>query len=530
MPRVSFIHQRVSRHCKLFFLVFSASNRATGCRSAGRAKRVPNDRRKVHNPYLSKAICHTNSWTFRYRSAEGEQTGKPGAGNSARLLRHQTNQQSFGQTACYAGNALDFSQVPPREALQGANLRKLLRTVEALAGLGPELTADRDFHQTAHTMVYAVMEAAGAREAVLFSYGDRPSLLTSIEGQGFALLPEPALLPLLPRHVQTLTAATGPVLLNSTTYDLFLSSNGNVAPELFKCICPLKVRGKLVGVIALGRRPGNAPYEEDALDALQLLSSYIALAIHNHTLSQTLAQRVSENLRLLTSLHGFYDNALEAFATAIDVKHVHIHGHSLRVGRYSQAIGEALGLDPNDVASLRSAAYLHDIGKVAVDKRLFEKPSSLDPQELREMKDHTVVGHQIVSQVQFPWPQIAEIVRWHHERSDGSGYPDGMHGDDTPLAVRIVALADSFDAMISERPYRERMSIGSALQELVHMTPQKYDANAMQALLIQIRRDAVGSNRVPLIEPDLMTLSASNVDELAASLHHKLNRDRSYLT
>jgi putative nucleotidyltransferase with HDIG domain len=182
------------------------------------------------------------------------------------------------------------------------------------------------------------------------------------------------------------------------------------------------------------------------------------------------------------------------------------------------------------VASLRSAAYLHDIGKVAVDKRLFEKPSSLDPQELREMKDHTVVGHQIVSHVQFPWPQIPEIVRWHHERGDGSGYPDGLRSDETPLAVRIVALADTFDAMTSERPYRERMPLGSTLQELIRMTPQKYDPNAMQALLIQIRRDSVGSNRVPVLTPDLMTLSAANVDELAASLHHRLTHDRHLLT
>ena len=131
--------------------------------------------------------------------------------------------------------------------LQGTNLKKLLRTVEALADLGPELTADRDFRQTARTMLTAVMEAAGAREAVLFSFGERPSLLTSVDAQGFALLPEPSLIPLLPRHVHTLTAAAGPVLLNSSTYDVFLSSNGNVAPELFKCICPLKVRGKLVG-------------------------------------------------------------------------------------------------------------------------------------------------------------------------------------------------------------------------------------------------------------------------------------------
>jgi putative nucleotidyltransferase with HDIG domain len=414
--------------------------------------------------------------------------------------------------------------------LQGTNLKKLLRTVEALADLGPQLTAEHDFRQTARSLLNAIMEAAGAREGALFSFGERPSILSSLDAEGFALLPDPAIIPLLPRQVHALGAAVGPVLLNSTTIDVFLSSNGNVAPELFKCVCPLKVRGKLVGAIILGRRPGDALYEEDALDALQLIGNYAALAIQNHTLTQTLAQRVSENLRLLASLHGFYDNALEAFATAIDVKHVNIHGHSLRVGRYAQAIGEAMGLDPNSVASLRSAGYLHDIGKVAVDKRLFAKPTSLDLEESRAMRDHTIVGHEIVSHVQFPWPQIPEIVRWHHERADGSGYPDGLHEDEMPQPVRIIALADTFDAMTTERPYRERLSVGSALHELIRMSPQKYDPQALQALLIQVRRDAVGSNRFPILEPDNLNLSPADVDQLAATLQHRINQAKVYLT
>lgn len=205
---------------------------------------------------------------------------------------------------------------------------------------------------------------------------------------------------------------------------------------------PFESWGKLVGLVALGRRDGDALFDDEELGALDLLCHYVAIAIQNHVLSQTLAQRVSENLRLLASLHGFYDTALEAFATAIDVKHVNIHGHSLRVGRYASAIGEAMDMEPNDVAALRSAGYLHDIGKVAVDKRLFGKASSLDPEEFREMADHTIVGHQIVSGVEFPWPRIPEIVRSHHERGDGSGYPDGLVMEDVAMPVRIIGLAD----------------------------------------------------------------------------------------
>ncbi len=414
--------------------------------------------------------------------------------------------------------------------MPGTNLKKLFKTVEALADLGPQLTADRDFRLTARTILTSVMEAVGAVEAVLFSFGERPSMLTALDSQGFALLPEPALIPLLPRHIQTLTSSSGPVLLDSSNVDMFFSSNGNVAPELFKCICALKVRGKLAGAIALGRCAGDAVYNEDALDSLAMISNYAALAIQNYTLSQTLAQRVSENLRLLASLHGFYDNTLEAFTNAIDVKHVSIHGHSIRVGRYAQAIGEALGMEPANVAALRSAGYLHDIGKVAVDQRLFGKPSSLNEEESRVMRDHTVVGHQIVSHVQFPWPQIPEVVRWHHERADGSGYPDGLHSDEIPLPARIIGLADSFDAMISPRPYRESMPVASALQELIRQAPEKYDPQALQALLIQVRRDAVGSNRVPVLEPNTVHLSPVDIDQLASTLQRRITHDKMYLT
>lgn len=415
--------------------------------------------------------------------------------------------------------------------MQKNNFRRLLRTVEALSDLGPEMTAEREFPDTARTMLAALRETASAREGALFVYSDKPALLTSVAAEGFALVPEPAIIPLLPKHVHALTAAHGPIVLDASMYDAYLSSNGNVAPELFKCLAPLRVGGKLVGVVALGRRDGDTAYEEDELEALNLLSHYVALAVHNHALSQSLAQRVSENLRLLASLHGFYDNALEAFATAIDVKHVNIHGHSLRVGRYAAAIGEAMGMDAGEAAALRSAGYLHDIGKVVVDKHIFGKPGALDPNEFREMADHTVVGHQIVSGVQFPWPRIPEIVRWHHERGDGSGYPDGLLMQDVSMPVRIVGLADTFDAMTSERPYREPLSVGESLSEIVRLTPLKYDPDAVQGLLLQLRRDAVGSNRNPFLENRAgLNIAPADIDHLAAGLQHKMNRGRMYLT
>jgi len=381
------------------------------------------------------------------------------------------------------------------------------------------MTAERDFPNIAQDTLIAVLEAAGAREGGLFIFNGKPALMTSVAARGFALLPEPSVIPLLPKHIHALTTARTPQLLTSHNFQTYLSSNGNVAPELFKCVAPLTVGGKLVGMVVLGRHEGESNYSEDELDALALLGTYVALAIHNHSLQQTLAQRVSENLRLLGSMHGFYDNALEAFAAAIDVKHVNIRGHSLRVGRYSAGIAEAQGMEPSEVAAVRSAGYLHDIGKVAVDKYLFGKPTALNPEEFREMADHTTVGHRIVSGVQFPWPRVPEVVRWHHERADGSGYPDALRSEDLPMPVRVVGLADTFDAMTSERPYRNPMSVGETLSEIVRLTPDKFDATAVQGLLIQVRRDAVGSNRISFLEERIAcNRAASEMDKLAATL------------
>lgn len=420
------------------------------------------------------------------------------------------------------------------------NFRRLLSTIEALSELGPALTAERDFSETAQLMLGSLMGAVGVQQGVLFRYTERPSMLSSEAEMGFPGVPHPSVLPLLPKHVHALTRLREPVLLKGNWQD-YLTSNGNFPPDLLRCLVPLSVMGKLVGIIGLGWHEEAASYTTEDLEGISLLSHYVALGLHNHALNETLSQRIGENLRLMATVHSFYDTTLEAFAAAIDVKHVNIHGHSLRVGRYSSGIGEALGWNKNDVAGLRAAGYLHDVGKVAVDKALFGKNSALSPDEFREMADHTVVGHQIVQGIQFPWPHVQDVVRWHHERADGSGYPDRLHADEIGDTVRIMAVADTFDAMTSERPYRNELSVGEALTELVKMTPGKYDPNAVQALILQVRRDAVASvsspkpasanapERVRFLDERLSVISPTDVDVIASTLLHKINHGRVYL-
>jgi len=193
---------------------------------------------------------------------------------------------------------------------------------------------------------------------------------------------------------------------------------------------------------------------------------------------------------------------------------------------------------------LRAAGFLHDIGKVTVDKHIFSKASSLAPGELLEMIDHTVAGHQIVSTVQFPWNGIPEVVRSHHERIDGSGYPDKLRGSEVSLPVKIVAVADTFDAMLSECPYRKKMSLGECAAQLSRLAPSKLDADVVHALLIQLRRDAShlstvprpwagdeGKSRKHFLDPEVpCNISPIDIDNLVSEMNRRLNRGRAFTT
>src|SRR5262249_6988577 len=124
-----------------------------------------------------------------------------------------------------------------------------------------------------------------------------------------------------------------------------------------------------------------------------------------------------------------------------------------------------------------------------------------------------------------------ESVRWHHERADGTGYPDNLAFNEMPKSARIIAVADTFDAMTSPRPYRESMSVGSTLSEMVRLSPQKFDPHVVQALLVQVRRDAVGSNRTPFLEERTgRHIAPADIDQLASNLQHRISQGRHYLT
>ncbi|MDP2760030.1 MAG: HD-GYP domain-containing protein [Sideroxyarcus sp.] len=185
-----------------------------------------------------------------------------------------------------------------------------------------------------------------------------------------------------------------------------------------------------------------------------------------------------------------YESVLLAYDNALGLKDAYTGGHGRRVASYAHAIAGALGLPHEQVNSVREAASLHDIGKIGIPDAILTKPGKLTAEEFDIIKQHPALGAGIVESIPL-LARHAPAVRHHHERFDGSGYPDGLRGSDIPLAARIIAVADAFDAMSSNRSYRSGVSADRALNEITKDAGSHFDPRVVAAINRNPARDAL---------------------------------------
>jgi ribonuclease P protein subunit RPR2 len=199
--------------------------------------------------------------------------------------------------------------------------------------------------------------------------------------------------------------------------------------------------------------------------------------------------RYAEDVRrLYHQLQRAICQSLLGLANALEAKDPYTRGHSERVGAWGGQLAAALGLPPAERDTLIQAGLLHDIGKIGVPEAVLRKRAPLDQDEWALMRNHPVIGAQIVAPFEF-FAGGAVVIRHHHERWDGSGYPDGLAGAAIPLGARIVAVADVFDALTSDRPYRPALSRDAALAYLAAEAGRTLDADVVAALLGRVRLD-----------------------------------------
>ena len=223
---------------------------------------------------------------------------------------------------------------------------------------------------------------------------------------------------------------------------------------------PVVLEGKKMA-ISIERMTRNA-FKESDLDFLRIFSKLVALSIMKTD--------------LYLELKRTYFQTVEALVYAVELKDPYTRGHSRRVADYSIRIGEELGFSKKELEDLELAALLHDIGKIGVKGAILNKPTKLSAKEFEEVKKHPVLGEQLVSKVER-LRRVAKIIRHHHERYGGGGYPDGLKGEEIPLESRIIAITDAYDAMTSDRPYRKALSKEEALRIIEENEDLQWDPN-----------------------------------------------------
>jgi len=195
-----------------------------------------------------------------------------------------------------------------------------------------------------------------------------------------------------------------------------------------------------------------------------------------------------QEAKLCEDIHRTYFNTIRSLVLAMEARDPYTRGHADRVTRYSISIARELGLTEQDIEILRYAGEVHDVGKIAISDLVLNKPGKLTPSERASIEVHPVRGAEMLEPLQFLRPAIP-LVRHHHERYDGRGYPDGLAKDGIPVMARIMACADAFDAMTSDRPYRKsRMTIENALFEIEENMGTQFDPKIARVFIKIIRK------------------------------------------
>lgn len=231
---------------------------------------------------------------------------------------------------------------------------------------------------------------------------------------------------------------------------------------------PLNSPEGVLGALTVGSHDPSFRFGSDDVRLLSTIANHVTIAVGN--------------IELFSSLQDAYLATVRSLAAAVDAKDPYTRGHSDRVAAYAVAIAKELELSHDQQVALEMAAYLHDIGKIGVREEILLKPGKLSNAEMSLMRHHPLIGANILKPVGFPWP-ITPVVRHHHERWDGQGYPAGLKGEEIPFLARVLTVADSYEAMVSDRPYRRGRTSQEAIAELQECAGRQFDAKIVDAFV-----------------------------------------------
>lgn len=372
------------------------------------------------------------------------------------------------------------------------NMQKLIHTFAALADLGQEIADTSDFEEMMRASLHLLLGTLAIRRGAIIEYvADEQTLrFVAARGQGEEL---PADMQLETEEVEGLLSLGLCGLtrdVQNPAFTRFAEKYRSTLDALsVELIVPLVVRGHLIGLVLLGGKASEEAFSTEDRDVVCSMARHIGVGIHTQRLLGQLEQRATENRHLYDGMREIYKDTVRAFAAAIDCKDKYTQGHSERVGKYSEIIAREIGWSDEEVEGISIAGYLHDIGKLIVERDILNAPYRIDAKQSSELNRHPAAGYEILAPIRHPYADISLMARYHHERPDGRGYPDGLTDEQIPFGAKIVALADSFDAMTTDRPYKKRRSIEDVIEDFRRNTGKQFDPRVVAALCRAILKE-----------------------------------------
>jgi putative nucleotidyltransferase with HDIG domain len=396
------------------------------------------------------------------------------------------------------------------------HLKRLMFSMASLVDLGQEVSSSKGLAEKMKAALFVITGALSVPAAALFVYNPQRKRLELLAQKGLTdkVKQEPALSATADQIRQFRVNEPHPA--REMAGSAFFERNVEVFSKLqTRMFIPLFARDEFVGALALGKKLDRAAYRPSEKDVLRVMAHQMAITLHNAMLFLELAKKAAENKKLYESMRRIYHDTIQAFSAAIDAKDEYTRDHSYRVACYAVAIARELGWKKNDVEGIYVAGLLHDIGKIVIDRKVINKGEELTSLEINEIKRHPQISYNILSKIKFPWKNIVDFVRHHHERLDGRGYPDSLVATQMSDGVKILVLADAFDAMTTDRPYREKLALEEAFDEVRRCSGTQFDKRITDTLLNILRREMNGEVKDLQILPHLRSLDAGSHNAVA---------------
>jgi putative nucleotidyltransferase with HDIG domain len=376
--------------------------------------------------------------------------------------------------------------------VRNKELRFQVFSLETLMGLTHQLNSSLDLEALLSTVILSVVGQLRVNSACLFLTDERedPKRLDAMTFKGvkedlvrsihFEYEDE------FLRAVRPVDGEEGrPVRLHDLSEDPSLEKSvGPLYAAGFTLVCPVMMKRKLTALLAVGEKVSGQEFHSTDLEMVKALSESAGIAI--------------ENARLFKDLQETYLATVRVLVSTIEAKDPYTHGHTERVAQYSVGIAKEMDFTQDEIQTIQLGAFLHDIGKLHTSDSILHKPGALTDEEWRLVKAHPVRGAQMLQGVKF-LEKATDLVRHHHERVDGKGYPDGLRGDEITIGAKIVNVADAFDAMTTERPYRVGLTMDQAIAQLEDKAGTQFAKEVVEVMVKALRegRMLVLKNEAP---------------------------------